>query len=621
MGVSLPEGLGFPYDFREGQEEALRFIAMNAGWRNVCLNAPTGFGKTVVILSALLPRRAPIIWAVRTGNEADRPVEELKLFNERCGCDFFGFSFRGKRDMCLLAREMEVRDPDAVSYLCRVKKGKGECRYYENLKWFDTEPMAEKPLIYAEVMEACSREEVCPYYAQQRLLPLADLVALSYNYIVNEEMSWTIRSRLPSERCFLVVDEAHNLRLAGSINSDEVTMGTLQRAVRELEELGTRTANQVKGVVEDVVEEAERLHLEMRRRGVEEEEVDIFRFLNACLDHLDSMRRLGRRVRAVRLAEGKAPRSSLHHLAEFLVESLRYVDERGVAFIATAKGGFRVERWDMRSAELLRGRWRGFAGCVFCSGTLRPLDAFAETIGLDNWVGGEFKAKLGSCETLIIRGVSTRGEELSRMEVEKYLKLLDSFLNLEANVAVFSASYRVQGSLLPGIRRLAEEKGRNVYVEEQGMSGGEGRRLLDGFKRDRRGVLVATMTGRFAEGADFPGRELEAVFLAGIPFERMTLKTRLYLKYYGELYGEEKGRYYAYIVPALLRASQSLGRAIRSEGDRALFILADERYEERTYFKLLPDYVKENVGAVNLEDAEEAMENAWVRLGLKGFRG
>ncbi|HID16988.1 TPA: hypothetical protein EYP26_01690, partial [Candidatus Bathyarchaeota archaeon] len=91
-------------------------------------------------------------------------------------------------------------------------------------------------------------------------------------------------------------------------------------------------------------------------------------------------------------------------------------------------------------------------------------------------------------------------------------------------------------------------------------------------------------------------RQLEAVFLVGVPFERPTLKTRLYVEYYQRLYGEEKGRYYAYTVPALRRASQALGRALRSKEDKAVLVLGDERYAR--YLELLPDYVQNTVRLV-----------------------
>lgn len=601
----------FPYTFREGQKEALEFIKRNVS-ENICFDAPTGFGKTAIILTALLTK-GPIIWAVRTGNEADRPIEELKVINEVCKKKYFGFSYRGKKDMCLLAREKDIRETDAVAYLCKVKRQRKSelCTYYENFREVNPlklSKLTKQPLLYSEVMETCSKKEICPYYVQQELLLTADLVSLSYNYIIHDGMSWVIKNRMPFDECFLVVDEAHNLRLIGSINSDEITLNTFRRSMKELEEF---TEVRVREVIEKMKNKAEKIYNEMKKMGEEERILNISEFLDFSLDYLDLMKKYGQRIRDKRLSEGKAPRSSLHRLASFWMESIKYMGTRGVEFIATADNDFKIERWDMRSAEILKDKWGKFRGCIFCSGTLKPMQAFAETIGLENWRGKSIKSEFENCRSLIVEGISTRGEELEEREANKYLEVLKHFLEIDANLAVFSASYRIQNRLLPKIAEMAEKKGRAVFVEKQGMSGDEGRKILDGFKQSNSGVLLATMTGRFAEGADFPGKELEGVFLVGIPFDRMGLKTKLYLDYYKQLYGEEKGWYYAYVIPALHRACQALGRALRSKEDMALFVLGDERYKEKIYFRLLPRFVKKNMAFIKLKDFGRVIKKTW----------
>jgi DNA excision repair protein ERCC-2 len=110
------------------------------------------------------------------------------------------------------------------------------------------------------------------------------------------------------------------------------------------------------------------------------------------------------------------------------------------------------------------------------------------------------------------------------------------------------------------------------------------------------------MGGRFAEGADYPGEELMCVFLAGVPFEKPTTKTKLYIGYYQELYGEERGRLYAYVYPAIRRAAQALGRALRSPRDQAVLVLGDFRY--RSYLNLMPDYVRELATEVSHDELD-----------------
>lgn len=436
------------------------------------------------------------------------------------------------------------------------------------------------------------------------------MVSLSYNYIVNEKMGWSIKGAVPFKNSILVVDEAHNLQQACSnLNSDRVTLRTVDRAMKKLGELKTERAKEVKNLVFAANSELNRVSKGMKSG---EAEFDAEDFLGSLLKRLriDSdelneefrrMRDLGMRVRRKLLGQGKRPRSSLFHLADFWLASIEDLGMRGVAFLARReRGNLILERWDMRAAEVLGGRWREFSGCVFCSGTLSPIRAFAETVGIDRYSGKyiPFHYDPNRIVSLIAKGLTTKGEKLSGEMAGRYVEAIKEFVrSLRTNLAVFSASYRIQNGLLKaGLKDVVNGAGRIFFQEVQGMSGDRARAILDGFKacskRKELGVLCATTTGRFAEGADFPGRELEGIFLVGIPFERMSLRTKLYLDYYRGLYGKEKGSYYAYVVPALRRASQSLGRALRSRDDRAAFVLGDERYAQRRFFRLLPDFVR-----------------------------
>jgi len=563
----------------------------------VILEAPTGFGKTPVVLYALLPYLeggAKVIWAVRTGSETDRPIEELAVFRRELGLRLVGLSFRGKRDMCLLARGFGGDlDYSEVSYICSRERGR--CRYYRRLGEVDARPLLSRgALTYSEVYRWASERGVCPYFLQRRLLAHADVVALSYNYVVSDELSWSIRQAVPFGDSILVVDEAHNLQNL-NLGGDTITEGTLQRALEEAAEVGSRGAEELVRHAADYVRD--------RLGGLGEEESEVFDPRELVPEGgeglVEEAERAGEAVRELRYRQGKRPRSSLHHFAAFLRSALGLIGVRGVAFVAERVGGrVSLSIWDMRSAEVLRGVWRRFRGVVFMSGTLSPIEAFAETVGVERYRAISVPSPYdeANASVYLVTDLTTRGEELGREMAERYVEAVARLLSrVRGNTAVFTASYRVQRGLVEaGLLKRAEELGYEPVVERQDMSGTEAAEALRRFKElagEGRGLLVAPMGGRFAEGADYPGRELVCVFLAGVPFERPTTKTRLYVEYYQSLYGEERGRLYAYVYPAIRRAAQALGRALRSPRDQAVLVLGDYRY--RGYLALMPDYVRE----------------------------
>jgi DNA excision repair protein ERCC-2 len=575
----------FPYTPTKEQISLMNFVSDHAS-QKTCVDASTGFGKTPSILASLLPLRRRILWAVRTGNESDRPIEELETVNEKAKKNFFGISYRGKKDMCMLARDRGLElDYDSASFLCR-KKIKN-CPYYKNLKTLSLS--VDSPLIYPEIINISKREKICPYYLQRKLLPYAMVIGLSYNYILGDA-GRSLKGLVPFEGSFLVVDEAHNLeQVCLSLNSISMTSRGVERAIDELERMNGNDD----GVLS--------LLLDQMYKIENETEVDmesLLSYLNIRESYEDFIE-YGNMVRDEKMSRGEVPRSSLFHVGQFFEESLKKYREEGVVFIASSGDkGSRINLWDMRTRDLLKDRWKEFEGCIFCSGTLAPIHGFADTIGLEDYAGKSFilPIKEGNIRAYITKGMSTAGMTLSREMSERYAEAIGNFLDMRKNSAIFCSSYRILETLmLNGLGDLLRDKGIKSFVEHRGMSGDESRRMLEDFKGARSSCLIANAQGRFAEGADFPGEELEAIFIAGIPFERMTLKTKLYIEYFMSLYGRERGRYYAYTVPAMRRVSQSMGRALRSFDDKATIVCGDERYSKPQFFNLLPDYFKSNV--------------------------
>ncbi|NAZ24545.1 MAG: hypothetical protein GU357_02100 [Thermofilum sp.] len=609
----------FPYKPRPRQLEVASEIQEALKTANVILEAPTGFGKTPVVIYSLLPfldRGGRIVWAVRTGNETDRPIEEFRVFREKSNARFIAMSFRGKKDMCLLAKEFgETLDYSEVSYICSRERKR--CPYYKRLEeGVDYSTLLSRGVLtYSEVYEWARKKKVCPYFLQRELLKVADVVSLSYNYVVDENLSWTIKGAFPLSQSILVVDEAHNLTQL-NLGGDTVTEGTIERAKREAEELEARDMAEFIDKIQENVEK------EFSSLGEEESQVfSPLKLIDGREEMIEKMKTLGEEVRDIRFREGKRPHSSLYHLANFLEEATSYEGERGVALIAEKiDGKIHLNIWDMRSSEILSNVWKKFRRVIFMSGTLSPIEAFAETIGVKNYKPISVPSPYDetNASVYIVKDLTTRGEELSQEMARKYVEAIGKVLErVKGNTAVFTASYRIQLKLLEaGLRETSQQKGYQVFVEKRDMSGQEAGEVLQEFKKladEGKGLLVAPMGGRFAEGIDLPGKELVCVFLAGIPFEKPTVKTNLYISYYEELYGEGKGRLYAYIYPALRKASQAIGRALRSPRDQAVIILGDHRYNN--YLPLLPDYVRELRQEISHTELDH-IQPPWERIKL-----
>lgn len=601
----------FPYTPRKGQEDAIEYIrnSIKNGYKHIMFQAATGFGKTPVVLAALLPhikKGCRVLWIVRTGNEADRPIEELRIIARRIGKSVFGFSFRGKSDMCLLARELFTHAGyEEATYICsRLRK---KCKYYLNYLSgrVDVDLIVSEPRLYSELLEYGRAYNICPYMLQYLLLKKAKVVALSYNYVLRESISRALKYRINFKNTILVVDEAHNLQHI-NLYSDRITLRTISNAIKECEENDLKSLKRELQLFEERIIE---FYKDLLRKRVEDYVFSLNEFepyINYMF--LEEALREGENIRRKQLEEGKRPRSSLYRFARFWLSALELEEMEGITFVATPnRDNLILEIWDMRSGEVLSSVWQQFKAVIFMSGTLKPIDAFAETVGLNGYVEKVIPSHYprNNIKSIVIKGLTTRGETLSNDMRERYIEAIESFVReVDANIAIFTSSYRVQEELFErGLIEALRNYGR-TFVEKRTLRGDEARKMLEEFKesykRHEKGILISPMGGRFAEGADFPGKELEAIFLVGVPFDRITAKTREYIRYYEKIYGVQKGRFYAYVVPALRRAAQAMGRALRSAEDRAVIVAADERYAK--YINLLPDYFAETVTYKSLEE-------------------
>jgi DNA excision repair protein ERCC-2 len=92
----------------------------------------------------------------------------------------------------------------------------------------------------------------------------------------------------------------------------------------------------------------------------------------------------------------------------------------------------------------------------------------------------------------------------------------------------------------------------------------------------------------FAEGVDLPGRALIGAMVLGVGLPQVNAERDLYRERMQQTLGEGFG--YAYRYPGMHKVLQAAGRLIRSESDRGVLLLMDDRYGQKDYSALLPPH-------------------------------
>ncbi|NJD99816.1 DNA repair helicase [Thermococcus sp. LS1] len=629
----------FPYEsLRPHQREFIELVdeAVKNG-ENAIIEAPTGFGKTVSVLAGILPYAIEmgykVLYLARTHRQMDRVIEELKAINRKTPVS--GVELRSRKDLCLHSYLTQfTTDAYNAMVVCKNLKKLGKCPFYENEKKKKTEFdelvkfFLQEPSHPMEILDYAQTLELCPYDLTRRIAEKANVIVASYLYLLSPTIRENFLSSLDIDYSDLIVvfDEAHNLPdQAISALSDRLSIHTVNRAIKEADEY---REHEIANFLSIFGKGLEMLYEEkLRERDVHEVPIQpelvfahVMDILNLdgryLVKTLNEMVAVGDSIREDRIEKGKPPRSYIGRVGEFLLFWLSLIGREDYLFLMSRDKGLSLELVALDPSKAL-SFVKNVQSAIFMSGTLTPLEAFRDVMGIENAKLKKFPrmVKRENAQVLVAKDVSTRGEERS---MEVYKRMVDYIVEavklIPKNVGVFTASYEVlQGLLSANLEVRLEETGKAIFIEKQGATSQENDLLVAKFKAHARGkgaVLLGVMGGRNSEGQDYSGDEMNGVILVGIPYARPTPRVQAQIRYFERKF-PGKGRYYGYYLPAHRKLVQAAGRVHRSAEEKGSIIVLDYRLLWKGIKKDLPDWMRETMRPVDLGRMRLYLRRFW----------
>ena len=144
-----------------------------------------------------------------------------------------------------------------------------------------------------------------------------------------------------------------------------------------------------------------------------------------------------------------------------------------------------------------------------------------------------------------------------------------------------------------------------VIVQTPGMSEPEREGFLKRFSQDNPHTLVgfAVMGGIFGEGIDLVGKRLVGAAVVGVGLPGISLERELIKEYFTRTLNA--GFEYAYLYPGINRVLQAAGRVIRTNNDRGVVLLIDQRYARYQYKTLL----REEWDPIQVQDPQQLADS------------
>ena len=122
-------------------------------------------------------------------------------------------------------------------------------------------------------------------------------------------------------------------------------------------------------------------------------------------------------------------------------------------------------------------------------------------------------------------------------------------------------------------------------------------------------VGLCVVGGAFGEGIDLVSDRLIGVVVVGVGLPQLCFERDLIKEHFAE--SEENGFDYAYVNPGMNRVAQAVGRVIRSESDRGIVLLIDDRFLSQTYRDLFKNEWNHYEVVTSKEDIEAQVKDFW----------
>ncbi len=624
----------FPYaSVRPHQDQFIKtiFDAVEER-RSVLIEGSNGLGKTISALSACLPvaveKGLKILYVARTHRQHDRVIEELReVFNRH---PISGVSLRGRNQMCLNSfAARNALDAKSLMEVCELLKAKGRCPYhvapeeqtYEYLQL--QQQIATRPYKASEIQIICRKKGVCPYELVKASLSDVNVIALSYLYVFDPVIRTAFLKNFDSQlqKTILIVDEAHNLpETAIDIASRSLSLFVLKQAELEAKKYENKDIESFTNFFRN---EIEKLTENINREEIISPEsiIEIIQKQGSIAnprDFFEHLHEVGSSIRRSLLSEGKNPRSYIHGMSEFLLRWLETLGDESFVNVAsryTTRENVKTAKLEIVALDPAKVTAPVFSSTysnIIMSGTLQPLQAYAKLTKLPEdtvqcIVPSPFPRE--HMLSVVCLGVSTAMEKRTPAMYQTIIKRINEVVqNTPANTGIFAASFGVLNALVAeGLENALDKP---LFHERRGMSSKANEKMVAEFKAcgERDGaVFLGVQGGRTSEGVDFPGDQMNAAIIVGVPYAEPTPRVKAQIGYYEKCF-PKLGREYGYVLPAMKKAAQAAGRPVRTLEDRGAIVFLDYRFATSYCRGFLPSWMSNGLKVLPYEDKVLARE-------------
>ncbi|WP_029674760.1 ATP-dependent DNA helicase [Butyrivibrio sp. VCB2006] len=590
----------FPFPYRDGQKDLAAAVYRTIiHGKKLFLEAPTGTGKTITTVfptvKAIGEGKISKLFYL-TAKTITRTVAEEAFSTLRTAQNlrFKTVTITARDKICFLDEEKRNCNPEACPYANGHFDRINDAIYdlLTNEDSFDRE----------KIIEYATKHQVCPFEMSLDMSLWADGVICDYNYVFDPfvYLRRFFAEGKKKDYVFLV-DETHNLLDRGrDMYSAVIRKESFLELKSSIKEFHPSIAGHL--------DKCNKAMLELKR------ECDGCSVLTSIDKVINPLNRLSGIISEYLEDHNEGP--CRDEILEFYFEVSRFltiydlVDDHYVIYSEFAEDGSFLLRLSCAdpSRNLAQCMERGRSSILF-SATLLPIQYYKKLLGgteedYEIYAKSIFDpAKLG-----VYLGVDVTSKYSERGETMYYniASYIDSVVGARnGNYLIFFPSHQfLEEVLYIYEEEFLDEENTELLVQRDFMSEEAREAFLDRFSvgnnmdlsevihmdleivEDKNVLGFCVMGGIFSEGIDLKYDSLIGVIVVGTGIP-MVCNEREILRQYFEKAGYD-GFDYAYRYPGMNKVLQAAGRVIRTEEDKGVVTLLDNRFTLSSYKSLFP---------------------------------
>jgi DNA excision repair protein ERCC-2 len=595
--------LDFPFEkYRKGQRElAVSVYKTIVENKKIFIQAPTGIGKTISTLfpaiKAIAEGHTSKIFYLTAKTIVRGVVEEAFSKMKGKGLEFKTVTLTAKEKICF--KEKSICDPDH----CEFAKG-----HFDRVNNAILDLLQQENNFTRQVIENYAvKHKICPFEFSLDLTLWSDCVICDYNYVFDPRV---YLKRFFSDNTggyTFLIDEAHNLvDRARSMFSAELYKKPFLELRKMLKDKEPRIAKSL-GKLNSFMISMRKLSDDDSYFIQESEPKDIYPLIKKLISESEKW---------LVKNEGSELHEKLLEMYFNLLTFMRtaeFYDERYITYIENSKDDTKIKLFCLDPSYLLSEAIKRGKSAIFFSATLSPIEYFAEVLG-----GGidYYKMRISSPfdvnnrALFIADNISTKynNRDKTYSSIAKCIKLV---LNQRhGNYIVYFPSYKYMNE----VYNVFTDNYSDIYTIKQSnnMTEEDREKFLGVFRSDTQdGILgFCVLGGIFSEGVDLKHDGLIGSIIVGVGLPQICFERNIIKDYFNKK--NNCGYEYSYLYPGMNKVLQAAGRVIRTETDKGVILLIDERFGNKSYLQLFPKEWFPNTRVGNFQELERGLKDFWV---------